>query len=138
MTVTMGQLKQVVQLQHIAHTRRSRRQRQAHVEVAHMHVDALLAQRARKEPRLEAQAQGQPVHPLQRARPIGAAGPLAQRMLGRSGGEQLQFHPGQCRDGGFQRQRLATYAAMGKADRRAVIQCYTHAAMPSFSCLMVV
>jgi len=59
-------------------------------------------------------------------------------MLGRSGGEQLQLHAGQRRDGGLERQRLATYAAMGKADRRAIIQSYTHAAMPSFSCLMVV
>lgn len=58
----LRELKQIVQLQYVAHTGRFARQRQAHVDIGHVDLNVGIAQCCWQELAFEAQAIRQPMH----------------------------------------------------------------------------
>ena len=127
MEVAVGQLKQVMQHQHIAGAGGFAAQGQAHVGRGDVQVDLLLVDFPGQEAALEAPAHLRPLQALQGAGPGRANRRVALRMIKRRFGKQHHFSVVPGAQGVFQGQHLAGDARRRRDRGRAVIQGYAHA-----------
>ena len=126
MEVAVGELKQVMQHQHIAGAGGFATQRQAHIGRGDVQVDLLLVQRLGQEPALEPQAHLGALQAVQWAGPGRANRSLTLRMLQGRLSEKHHLGVAPRAQGVFQGHDLAGDARRRRNRGGAIVQGYTH------------